>query len=361
MEIEVGTAPQPTTVEVGFSDTSAEEAEIEKQLLEAEQKGTSLGEIEDAKQREAKDKPDTVEDETVSTEGEQPDNSEAPAEKKEQPRDEKGQFAKDDSTYEKARKEKDRLSKSWTQFEAECQSRNIDLEALNRGERTWKDLERCKNFVRQQIDGATAQQKAELEAERQRLDYEARNRGEFSPQEYQAAGFHHRKTALELFEQGEVEEAKKALASSDQCFAAAEQTGSYLFYKACEKDYAETLANQDFADMNLGDPDSDDHKAIVQLIYQEPILQQTANGFSTAARLYNVIKKAARASELEGELTKVTKERDEVKNKIKSLTGLAAAGSQSQPLPRGFDSMSESEQEREVERMFSSSGDFIHP
>jgi hypothetical protein len=363
-EIEAGPVPQPTNIDVGFTETDPEEAAIEKQLLEAEKNGTSFGDIEDAEKVE-KVKPGEEPKDEKTEDGNsevKPDNSETPAEKQERElaRDEKtGQFKKGASEFEKAKKEKDRLTKGWGEFEAQCKSSGIDVEALNTGKRTWQDLDRCKGFVRKQIDAAVANERAQLDTERSRMQEQARNRGEFSPQEFHKAANEFQAAAFKALSSNDPEEvlkAKELFANANSCMQAAQRTWEYTLVQSREKDVTDTVRKHP----ELEDINSEAGQAMMQLLKENPYLAQLPNGFSKAAKFLVAQRDAARIPELEGQLKESNKERDEARAQLKAATSLAGAGSQTQPGARNFDDMSEKEQEREVERQFSDSGEFVH-
>lgn len=373
--IESGPTPQPEVINVGFNESdAAEEAAIEQAILDAEAKGTSIGELEDAKQKASPpDDPDKTKaesDEKDPKEG-KPDNPETPAEDGAQPRDESGKFVakdgKEASQFEKAKKEKERLSKGWSEFESECRNRGVEIEALNTGAKTWKDLERCKDFLRKQIAAATENDRKQIESERARLQNEARNRGQFSPQEYHKASQDFEKAGFDALAkaassqdpdewQKAVATARTAFNNAKVCANAAQKTWEYQLTQLRDKDVAETC--QKYPELN--DMNSEAGQAMLKLLKENPYLAQVPDGFSKAAKFLVAQREAARVSGLEGELKQAIADRDKAIAELKAATSLAGAGSQTPPARQNFDNMSHSEQEKAVESMFSPSGEFIH-
>lgn len=343
MDIEAGQVPQPTNINVGFTDTDPDEAEIEKQILEAEAKGTSIGEIEDAKLKVAPEKTDEekVDEEKEAkdaVEGKPPDNSETPAEKETreaQERDEKGRFKKDESKFEKAKKDAARKDTSWKALNEE--KAQVRAEA----ERTKAELE---------------QRAQEIASERARMQEQARNRGEFSPQEYHKASQDWNKAAFNALSEGDTEKAQEMFKNASQCSLAAQRTWEYQLTVSRDKDVTDTIKKHP----ELDNPNSEAGQAMIKLLNENPYLAQLPNGFSKAAEFLKATRDAARVSELEGKIEQLNKEKDEAKAQLKAATSLAGAGSQTQPGARGFDDMKDEEQDRAVERMFSANGEFVH-
>ena len=362
MEIESGPVPQPTNFDVGFSDADiAEEADIERQILEADKQGTSIGQIEDAKQRgEVKTEEKEAEEGQGSKEEETPDNSETPAEEK-QTRGEKGKFtakSKETSPFEKKRKEEERRQKAWTEFEAECKLRGVDTEALNIGKRTWKDLDRCKDFLRKQVEGAVANERAQLQAERAQVQQQIANRPQYSPHEYQLAAQQFQQAAWKAWEEDDREKATEYFTNANACNAAAQQTWEMQLVAYRDNDISETLKRPEYQELN--DPNSAAGQAMMQLIQENPYLAQLPNGFSKGAQYLLAQRDAARVPELEGQLKQKDERIEQLEKELKAATSLAGAGSQAQPAPENFDDMSDREQMRSIERMFSPSGEFVH-
>lgn len=363
MEIEAGPVPQPENVNVGFNETTPDEAAIEQQILDAEKSGTSIGELEDAKKGKAA-KPDKPAEDSKKAE-EKTDNSETPAEKEKreaQARDEQGKFKKaekSESDYDKAKKDRERLSKSWNDFEAECKQSGIDLEALNTGKKSWQDLERCKGFIRKQIETAVAGERARLEADRQRMQQQAANRGDFSPQEYHQAAIDFQQAAWKALSSDDPEQvakAKELFANANACMSAAQKTWEWQLVQHRDKDITETLSKYP----ELKDVNGEAGKAMMRMLQENPFLARLPNGFSKAAQFLAAMKESARVSELEAQVKQITKEKDDAVKQLKAATALAGAGSQAQPLPEKFDDLPASEQERAVDRMFTTSGEFVH-
>lgn len=334
MDIEAGETPQPTNFNVGFSQADPDEAEIERQLLEAEKNGTSLGEIEDAKQKQepqkAEAEPEKSEDAPKGQE-QKPDNSETPADKQE--RDDEGKFRKE-SDYEKAKKDAARKDRSWKALDAEKEATRAQAE------KDKAEIER---------------QRAELQQARAEMQEQARNRGDFSPQEYHRASQEFQQAAFDYLAKGETEAAQKAFQDADACMQAAQRTWEYNLTQARDRDVTETCAKYP----ELNDVNSEAGKAMMQLLKENPYLAQLPNGFSKAAKFLAAQRDAARVSELEGQIKSLVEERDKAVAELKAATSLAGAGAQTQPPARDFDSMSDREQEAAVKSMFSPSGEFI--
>lgn len=342
MEIEVGETPQPANNNVGFNDTSADEADIGQAILDAEAKGTTIGEIEDAEkaakpEETPKEEGESGEPEDSKKVEEKPDNSETPAEKEKreaQARDDAGKFRKE-SNYERAKKE------------------------AARKDRSWKALEEEKAATRAQVEqekAQIAQERARISSEQARMQEQARNRGDFTPQEYHSAAQTFQSDAMKALSEGDADKARELFHNASVCTNAAQRTWEHNFMQARNKDIDETVKKHP----ELNDANSEASKAMLTLLQENPYLAQVPNGFSKAATFLEAQRSSARVSELEGKLKELTTARDKAIEELKAATSLAGAGSQTQPAGRSFDDLPSKEQERAVERMFTPGGEFIH-
>jgi hypothetical protein len=286
-----------------------------------------VSEVQGAKPNDSETDPSKSEDRERN-----PDGTFRPKDVKVQTVDPDKEKSKPETKFEQAKKEADRRDKTWKQIQAE------------------------KAAVRAEA-AAIAQQRQELSAERQRQAEQARTspdgRSQYTAQEYLNASADFKHQAAAVLEDNP-EQAKKLLDLSDKAAAQAQQAyqAEASQYQEVErnkfaKTYDQTVAQEFEKNPELQDPANPIHGKLKTLLETEPIFQITADGFSKAHRVAQLLL----AEESVSELKEKNKQLEAEVADLRKRTGIKGSGPTSQSSPKTLDQMTAGEQMAHLERL----------